>query len=273
MLLFGSRDIESLGHFFSGDAHSTLLVRRGGFHASEVAWLQEQFLKGQEANLISLSPENGKKSVSVEQVRVLVASLSLGSRSSSERRLVVVNSKLGTQAQNALLKIVEEPPSGVYFLLLADNEDDYLATIKSRSQLIKLRGPTDDEVNIYLAKADLKGAEVSVLWLQSGENVARLIELTEDEKIKNKSLEYLADAKSFLKADEYGRIVVMKKYLGDKEEAAEFVKSLLVVAELICKKGAKEALTFAPLVKRLEECLRNLNLNTNLRMELLDLVV
>ena len=43
-----------------------------------------------------------------------------------------------TQVQNALLKTLEEPPSGVIFLLTADHPQELLETITSRSQLIHL---------------------------------------------------------------------------------------------------------------------------------------
>jgi len=42
------------------------------------------------------------------------------------------------EAANALLKVLEEPPRGLVFLFLAENPGDLLATIVSRSQVVRM---------------------------------------------------------------------------------------------------------------------------------------
>ena len=49
------------------------------------------------------------------------------------------------QAQNALLKILEEPPSHVVFLLTCDNRAQLLPTVQSRSVCIPLGGVPEEE--------------------------------------------------------------------------------------------------------------------------------
>jgi len=58
--------------------------------------------------------------------------------------------KLTTQAQNALLKTIEEPPKGVYLILLSDSLETILDTIKSRCQIYKLTPLTKEEILIYI---------------------------------------------------------------------------------------------------------------------------
>ncbi|MPM24809.1 hypothetical protein SDC9_71294 [bioreactor metagenome] len=56
------------------------------------------------------------------------------------------------QAQNALLKTIEEPPKGVFIILLCESLELILDTIKSRCQIYKLTPLTKDEVKLYIER-------------------------------------------------------------------------------------------------------------------------
>lgn len=275
-MLFGERDMEALQGFFDGSAHATMLVRAGGFSAGEEEALAQRFLGEQTANMLGLVAEDGKRGVGVEQVRALAASLSTASRA-GDRRLVVVSSRFvfGAQTQNILLKIVEEPPEGVFFLILAGSMDSFLPTIVSRSQIIKLHGANEEETVDYLVKElGFKLDEAKMMYLQAGGSSAEVLRLADDEVARKKSLEQLGEAKKFLAQKSYDRLVTLKTYQnpGKRDEATEFLKSLLVVLELASKKDAKETLRWSGLVERTERALVNINLNANSKVELLNLV-
>jgi len=57
---------------------------------------------------------------------------------------------------NALLKIIEEPPANTLFILVAQNQEQILTTILSRTQIVKIPKLADDVVKQYLiTKANL----------------------------------------------------------------------------------------------------------------------
>lgn len=58
----------------------------------------------------------------------------------ADRKIYVFPQALGTEGQNALLKILEEPPAYGVFMLLADNPENLLSTIRSRCTELKLIG-------------------------------------------------------------------------------------------------------------------------------------
>ncbi len=58
--------------------------------------------------------------------------------------------KMNTQAQNALLKTLEEPPDYVVLLLLTTNADLFLPTILSRCVRLDLKAVSDDRIRNYL---------------------------------------------------------------------------------------------------------------------------
>lgn len=79
----------------------------------------------------------------------------------SEERLkaLVLGAKSFTvPAQNALLKILEEPPSNIVFVLIAPNKSTFLPTVRSRLLLMKEELPKEHEpVAIDLGRLDLNG--------------------------------------------------------------------------------------------------------------------
>jgi DNA polymerase-3 subunit delta' len=52
---------------------------------------------------------------------------------------------------NALLKVLEEPPEGTYILLIAQDQNQVLKTILSRTQLVRLSPLSDEDISAYLA--------------------------------------------------------------------------------------------------------------------------
>lgn len=85
--------------------------------------------------VITLAPVE-KKGVTIAQVRDAIASLS---EHCSDARIALASdaSTLHAQAQNALLKLLEEPPQGVTLLLLGQ-EADVLPTVRSRCFTVRI---------------------------------------------------------------------------------------------------------------------------------------
>ena len=97
------------------------------------------------------SPEDGKKSIGVSLIREIRAQAYIAPQELSVRVFIIDGAHLlTTEAQNALLKILEEPPSGVYFFLLSENASALLATVRSRAPVLKMQIFEDRELADYL---------------------------------------------------------------------------------------------------------------------------
>ncbi len=57
---------------------------------------------------------------------------------------------LTVQAQNALLKLLEEPPAPAYFFLLCDSASALLATVRSRAPILRMQSFAPDDLRDYL---------------------------------------------------------------------------------------------------------------------------
>lgn len=145
--------------------------------------------KQQSESLLVIEPDGAQ--IKIEQARDVLQFISL--RSLGRARVIIVDQAhlLGPQAANALLKSLEEPPNGTYFILVTPLASAILPTIRSRSQLVRFRPLEIKELRAVLGKdADewvLKSARGSV------ETARRMMEEREEfQEIENAARAYLA---------------------------------------------------------------------------------
>ncbi len=103
------------------------------------------------ADLRWLSPPEDKHTIGIEQIRELVADLSLTSYAGGGKVAVIepANS-LTANAANSLLKTLEEPPGDALLILVADKTGRLPATILSRCQRINVPVPPESESLAWL---------------------------------------------------------------------------------------------------------------------------
>ena len=75
----------------------------------------------------------------------------------SERRVALINDahRMNQEGANALLKTLEEPPAQALILLVCDNPDSLLPTIRSRCQVIRFFPLTEADVSEILLTEEL----------------------------------------------------------------------------------------------------------------------
>ena len=70
-----------------------------------------------------------------------------------DKKVFIITGKMAPASQNALLKILEEPPAGVYFIIITEHREQLLDTIISRCMPIELKPlPTEAVENFLLKK-------------------------------------------------------------------------------------------------------------------------
>ena len=103
------------------------------------------------ADLKWISPNEGKRDISVDQIRQIIDDLSMSSYEGIGKVAVIepVN-KMNISSANSLLKILEEPPGNTLIILIADKMKNIPATIISRCQHIKIYPPTEDQSREFI---------------------------------------------------------------------------------------------------------------------------
>ena len=111
----------------------------------------KQAVNNNQPDIIKVTHEKAN-AISVEDVRAQINStVGIKPYSSPYKVYIIENAELMTpQAQNALLKSIEEPPEYAVFMLLTQNMEMLLPTIKSRCVLLKLRNIKDELIKQYL---------------------------------------------------------------------------------------------------------------------------
>ena len=104
---------------------------------------------------------------------------------SSRYKVYIVDEaeKMNQQAQNALLKTIEEPPAYAVILLLTTNADSFLPTILSRCITLNLKVVKEDVIKSYLMKTyHIPDYQADVCAAFSQGNVGKAIQLASSEE-------------------------------------------------------------------------------------------
>ncbi len=99
----------------------------------------EKIMRGSSPDIFELGLEGERKTIGVELIRSIREHAYIKPTELDIKVFIVHDAELMTpQAQNALLKLLEEPPHGVYFFLLCTSATLLLSTVISRAPVLRL---------------------------------------------------------------------------------------------------------------------------------------
>lgn len=135
-------------------SHAHLIAGEDGIGKSKLANILAKLILNKELDREYVDIINykiNKSSFGVDDVRNIIEEVSK-KPFEGEKKVIIIHegNKLTIQAQNALLKTIEEPPIGVYIIILCESLELILDTIKSRCEIYKLTPLTKDELYEYI---------------------------------------------------------------------------------------------------------------------------
>ncbi len=123
-----------------------------------------------------LGVQNKQGEIRVDDAQEILKSLSLKAYEGGYKFMLVwMADKLNIAASNKLLKLLEEPPEKTIFILISENEEDIIQTIRSRCQILHFNGLTEPiiaEALVNKENADPKEAAKIAHQAQGNYNVA-----------------------------------------------------------------------------------------------------
>lgn len=135
-------------------SHAHIIVGEDGIGKSKLAnkFARNILGKSEDKDYIDIINYRCKKSsFGVDDIREIVEEINKKPFEGDKKVIIICDgNKLTVQAQNALLKTIEEPPKGVFIILLCESLELILDTIKSRCQIYKLSPLTKNEVRLYI---------------------------------------------------------------------------------------------------------------------------
>lgn len=134
-------------------------------------------------DIINYRPE--KATFGVDEARKIIEEVSKKAFEGDKKVIIIHKANtLTVQAQNALLKTVEDPPYGVFFIILCENLELMLETIRSRCQIYKLTPLNKEEMLRFIETINITDQNKKVTALAYAEGVpGRAVQILEDEKL------------------------------------------------------------------------------------------
>ncbi|MCB5187462.1 DNA polymerase III subunit delta' [Methylobacillus caricis] len=187
----------------------------------------EQEVPGEGGEPPSTNKKTVRKSsqISVAQVRELAGFLELSSHQNNGLRVIVIHpaDALNQISANALLKLLEEPPADVLFILVTSHSQRLLPTIISRCQQVEMPAPEFDDA---LAWLEQQGVANASQWLayhggsplvarQDAANSGLQLDLVSSSLAQAKKLDPFASAAQFASFGMEQVMTALQKWLYD----------------------------------------------------------
>jgi len=138
----------------------------------------------------------------------------------TKKRIFIIDyaQRMTHQAQNAFLKLLEEPNSGIHFILVSDSTSKLLPTITSRVQNIPIKQINDSQsielLNLLGEKNEKKRSQM--LFIANG-LPAELTRLSSDGEYFEKRVNMVRDARELLRGDLYSKLLLIQLYKDDRQ--------------------------------------------------------
>ena len=208
----------------------TLQCEKGGTEPCYECHSCKQAVSGNHPDIIWVTHEK-PNSISVDDIRVQInGDIQVKPYNGKYKIYIVPDADMMTvQAQNALLKTIEEPPAYAIILLLTENANSLLPTICSRCVMLKLRNIKDQLVKRYLMEQlqvpDYK-ADVCTAFAQGNIGKAAMLAGSEHfNEIKDEAVRLLKNIDTM----ELGDLVeAVKRISAYKIEITDYLDILMI---------------------------------------------
>lgn len=182
-----------LDNHLAKPSHALILTGPVGIGKKYVAlWIAQQL----NTNPLVIAVADDKKMIGIEQIQQLYVQ----TRSASSLCVVIEDAHLLTKdAQNAFLKLLEEPPSNTFFVLTTKDSQSLLQTIRSRAQSITIYPPDRTSLlsHIQTTQHSIDESALQSLVSSTKGYPGLLLSLITDKDALSAHLETLGQAKKF----------------------------------------------------------------------------
>lgn len=199
--------------------------------------------------------------IKIEQIRDMQRRVQEKPIISSKKVYIIDNAdQMTKEAQNALLKTLEEPPEFVTIILIGENENEFLATIKSRCMILHFNPINNLNMKKYLEDNYDMNVTSNMLDVFQG-SIGKAIEL------KDKQEEYLIIEQAIENIENEDLIDLIKK-LDILYTSKDEILDMLDYINIILLKKSKEDIKYTDCIKIVEDTKRRITQNANYDMSI-----
>lgn len=268
MAYFHPQTLDLLQAFKTSSAHAAIIT---GGEGAGLMTAAEVLLDSTSARTVVL-PEKDEK-VDVEKGTITIQSIrrlyDLTKTRIPGGRVIIIDyaERMGIPAQNAFLKLLEEPLPGNRFILLTHDPSLLLPTITSRAQAITIKPITQEQSNQLLDDLNVTDTtkRTQLLFIAQG-YPALLKHLATDDDYFAYRAGIVRDARTFVVGSPYQRLLLANRYKNDRTNALMLIAAAAKLLRRSLAEHGEQASLRA--LKKLEVIHKRLSEQGNVRLQL-----
>jgi replication-associated recombination protein RarA len=245
-------------------SHALLFEGQVGVGLKTVAQSFARSIAGAPASVEIVSPDE-KGTIGIARIQSLYHSVKI---KHSERHVTIIDDvdAMTTEAQNAFLKMLEEPPRQHVFLLTSHHSEKLLPTITSRLQSFTIRPVASSETDkIIFSEAILDNKSAQLRFLAAG-LPAELYRLLNDEKYFSDQVALMTDARKFLEGSSYERLSYIGKMTNDRVVCDKFLTMVATLSQYTFDR--KPNTSQIDTMEAINDCLMAIRQNGNIKLQM-----
>ena len=208
-------------------------------------------------DFVILEPD--ENSIKIEQIRELQRKVVEKPIISSQKVYIIDNSdKMTTEAQNCLLKTLEEPPKYITIILVGTNENAFLSTIKSRCTILRFKEIPQYKIEEYLDTKQIYFKDKRILKACGG-SIGKALE------IKDRQEEY-ESIHEFIENLAQENIIDIFQKTQILYNSKERIQDILQYINILLLELAKENYKYSECIEIVEDTKKRLQSNANYDM-------
>jgi DNA polymerase-3 subunit delta' len=209
--------------------------------------------------------ESDGKSIKIDQIRLMQSKIIEKPINSNKKVYIINDTDLMTkEAQNCLLKTLEEPPEYMVMILIVSNENKILTTIKSRCMKMYFEKISDVQIKKFLEEKS--GFE------QISDNILKMCDgsIGKSLKVKDNINDYMEIDKIFLEINKSLIKVLNSSEIlyKNKENIIDYLDYINVILYQIARKDLRNAQKYINSIKYVENTKERLLNNSNYDMSI-----
>jgi len=221
-----------------------------------------EFVNGNNPDYYEIGLEEEENSIKIETIRQMQKKVQELPIVSNRKVYIIDDSEYLTKdAQNCLLKTLEEPPEFVTIILIVSNENKILNTIKSRCLKIYFNDLSNEELSKYISE-NLEHNKFTESMLKAcGGSIGKAKQISDKKEIYESLEQIFNNIESYSLLDVMPKVEFLYKSKDEIQDILEYLNTIFI-------KKARENIKYIEYIKYIEQAKININLNCNYDMSI-----
>lgn len=242
-----------------------------GKHGVGVSTIAQHLARQWSSTVITILPEKDelvdleKGTISVQLIRRLY----MQARTTIDSRVIIIDyaERMTANAQNAFLKLLEEPGAGTTFILATHDLNHLLPTVRSRVQQLHILPVSMTMSDELLDRLEIRDPtrRTQLLYMATG-LPAELTRLATNEEYFNQNAQIVRDARDILQANTYKKLLLVHSYKDSRTNALKLVD--ITINMLRQSLSAQPNQSTAKRLDQLLDTYEHISANGNIRLQL-----